>query len=99
MVNGVVKAKGPVAIKPKSNGTISEESIRDELCRILESSIFAQSRRLSRFLRFTVETTLAGEEEMLKEYLIGTEVYQRKPSTIPVKIRLFAARLSGSGIS
>ena len=69
----------------KSKGEISEEAIRAELSRILESSIFAQSRRLSRFLRFTVETTLAGEEEMLKEYLIGTEVYQRKPSYDPTE--------------
>lgn len=74
--NGVVDG---VAIQ-KSRGEISEEAIRHALSRILESSIFAHSRRLSNFLRFTVETTLAGEEEMLKEYLIGTEVYARKPS-------------------
>ncbi len=67
----------------ESKDEISEEAIREALSRILESSIFAQSRRLSRFLRFTVETTLAREEEMLKEYLIGTEVYQRKPSYDP----------------
>jgi len=67
----------------KNKGEISEGAIRDALSRILESSIFAQSRRLSGFLRFTVETTLAGEEEMLKEYLIGTEVYERKPSFHP----------------
>src|SRR5258707_7832060 len=73
--NGVVNRVGV----QKSKGEISEEAIREALSRILESSIFAQSRRLSRFLRFTVEATLAGEEEMLKEYLIGTEVYQRKP--------------------
>lgn len=77
--NGVVNG---VAIQ-KSKGEISEEAIRDALSRILESSIFAQSRRLSRFLRFTVETTLAGQEEMLKEYVIGTEVYDRPPSYHP----------------
>src|SRR6201993_4517089 len=57
---------------------ISEEAIRDELSRILESSMFVQSDRLGRFLRFTVEATLAGKEEMLKESLIGTEVYERR---------------------
>ena len=62
---------------------ISEEAIREELSRILESAMFIQSDRLSRFLRFTVETTLAGEAEMLKEYLIGTEVYDRKPPCHP----------------
>jgi TolB-like protein len=62
---------------------ISEEVVREELSRILESSMFIQSDRLSRFLRFTVEATLAGEAEMLKEYLIGTEVYDRKPPYHP----------------
>jgi hypothetical protein len=45
--------------------------------------MFIQSDRLSRFLRFTVEATLAGEADMLKEYLIGTEVYDRKPPYHP----------------
>ena len=62
---------------------ISEEVIREELSRILESAMFVQSDRLSRFLRFTVEATLAGEAETLKEYLIGTEVYDRKPPYHP----------------
>ena len=79
--NGTVNGVGV----QKSKNEVSDEAIRDALSRILESSIFAQSRRLSRFLRFTVETTLAGEEEMLKEYLIGTEVYQRKPSFDPTE--------------
>ena len=70
---------------PRSKGEISEERILEALSQILESSIFAQSRRLSRFLRFTVEATLAGEEETLKEYLIGTEVYERKPSYHPTE--------------
>jgi TolB-like protein len=77
--NGTVNGVGV----QKSKGHVSDEAIRDALSRILESSIFAQSRRLSRFLGFTVETTLAGEEQMLKEYLIGTEVYERKPSYDP----------------
>lgn len=67
----------------KNEDAISEEAIRDELARILESSMFVQSDRLGRFLRFTVEATLAGDAEMLKEYLIGTKVYERKPSYNP----------------
>lgn len=62
---------------------LSEDLIREELARILESSLFAQSDRLGRFLRYTVETTLAGEADALKEYLIGTEVYQRNSSYHP----------------
>jgi TolB-like protein len=75
--------KGFFASEHESNETISEDAIRDELSRILESSIFVQSDRLGRFLRFTVEKTLAGEGEMLKEYLIGTEVYNRPSSYRP----------------
>jgi TolB-like protein len=62
---------------------ISEEAIREELSRILDSSMFIQSDRLGRFLRFTVETTLAGDSEILKEYVVGTEVYERKPPYHP----------------
>ena len=64
--------------EPTSEGEIAQEAIREELSRILESSIFVQSDQLGRFLRYTVETTLAGDAETLKEYLIGTEVYERK---------------------
>jgi hypothetical protein len=66
-----------------SGDEVSEEAIREQLSRILESTVFAQSERLSRFLRFTIEMTLAGDGEQLKEYLIGTEVYDRKPPYHP----------------
>jgi hypothetical protein len=72
-----------VISRPVSESEIAEDAIREELSRILESAIFIQSDRLGRFLRYTVETTLAGERETLKEYLIGTEVYDRKPPYHP----------------
>jgi TolB-like protein len=78
-----VKERGFFASEPESNETISEDAIRDELSRILESSIFVQSDRLGRFLQFTINKTMAGEGEMLKEYLIGTEVYDRPTSYRP----------------
>ena len=59
-----------VITEPKSEGKIPQGAIREQLSRILESSIFIQSDRLGRFLRYTVETTLAGDAETLKEYLI-----------------------------
>jgi TolB-like protein len=74
--------KGPIA-RAVDDKTISDEAIREELSRILESSMFVQSDRLSRFLQFTVKKTLAGEGDMLKEYLIGTEVYDRPTSYRP----------------
>jgi TolB-like protein len=82
-VNGVVMGKSFVPSESRKEDAICEQSIRDELSRILESPMFVQSERLGRFLRFTVETALAGEAETLKEYLIGTQVYERKPSYHP----------------
>lgn len=67
----------------QSEEKLPERLIREELYRILASTIFAQSERLGRFLRFTVEKTLAGDAGALKEYLIGTEVYDRKPPYRP----------------
>lgn len=69
--------------EPKSENQISEDAIREQLSLLLDSPMFAQSDRLCRFLRFTVETTLAGKGDVLKEYLIGTEVYERKPPYQP----------------
>jgi len=72
-----------VVTAPEAESDVSHQAIREQLLRMLDSAIFMYSRRLSRFLRFTVETTLAGQAEILKEYLIGTEVYDRKPPYHP----------------
>jgi hypothetical protein len=81
----------------KANGSaFSEDLIRAELARVLESPIFAQSERLGRFLRFAVEHAISGSEDGLKEYVIGTEVYDRKPPYHPSQdsiVRTEARRL------
>jgi TolB-like protein/tetratricopeptide (TPR) repeat protein len=81
----------------KANGSaFSEDLIRAELARLLESPIFAQSERLGRFLRFTVEHAISGSEDGLKEYVIGTEVYDRRPPYHPSQdsiVRTEARRL------
>jgi TolB-like protein/Tfp pilus assembly protein PilF len=51
--------------------------------RILGSSQFVQSDRLSKFLRFAVEQALAGNSQALKEYTIATEVYGRQSDFDP----------------
>ncbi|AXC13482.1 Adenylate cyclase [Acidisarcina polymorpha] len=79
-----------------NENTASKDTIRQELTRILQSPIFAQSDRLGRFLRFTVEHALSGKDEGLKEYIIGTEVYDRKPPYHPSQdsiVRTEARRL------
>ena len=58
---------------------LSQQDSRTELDQLLRSRLFLQSDRLARFLRFAIENVLAGNTDLLKEYVIGTEVYDRKP--------------------
>ena len=58
-------------------GTPDVDAVRAQLERILASPGFANAGRLSRFLRFVVERTLDGEGDQLKEYRLGTEVFDR----------------------
>jgi TolB-like protein len=67
----------------RSIDNISKLAVRSELTRILENPLFTRSGRLGRFLQFTVESALAGKGDDLKEYVIGTEVYDRKPPYNP----------------
>ena len=55
----------------------SAEQIRSQLTKVLESKIFVQSERLRRFLRLTVERTLAGKTDQIKEYALGRDVFDR----------------------
>jgi serine/threonine-protein kinase len=62
---------------------ISVESIRAALEKILASPGFANADRISRFLRYTVEETLTGQTDKLKESLLGIDVFGRKPTYDP----------------
>lgn len=62
---------------------IAAQAVRAQLDRILNSRAFARSPRISRFLTFVVEQTLQGQEEKLKEYLLGVEVFGRMESFDP----------------
>jgi serine/threonine-protein kinase len=61
----------------------SPEAIRNHLNRIVASPAFCSAERMSRFLRFVVEQTLADHGNGLKEYAIGIEVFDRKPTYDP----------------
>jgi TolB-like protein len=74
----------------------TEDDVRRQLHRLLASAVFAGSGRMSRFLEFVVEKTLAGEGERLKEYVVGVEVFDRDTSYDPRVdsiVRVEAARL------
>jgi Tol biopolymer transport system component len=70
--------------------------VRAELDRILASDIFVRSDRLSAYLRFIVERTLAGEGDSLKEQVIAIELYGKptdfNPAADPI-VRVDARRL------
>ena len=75
---------------------IAPDDVRSALERVLGGAGFRNADRLSRFLRFAVERSLAGEGSELKEYRIGTEVYDRgadfDPRVDPI-VRVEARRL------
>ena len=80
----------------ESPAEVSAANVRQALERIVSSSPFLNARRPSQFLRFVVESTLAGNESRIKEYLIGVEVFERPPDYDPKGdpiVRIEAGRL------
>ena len=74
----------------------SRHTIERQLARMLRSKIFIQSDKLSKFLRFVVEHVIEGNSSCLKEYVIGAEVYNRRPPYHPSQdsiVRTEARRL------
>src|SRR5262245_39161227 len=58
-------------------GAFTPMVVSTQLDKILSSSTFVRSKRLGRFLRFTVEQCLEGRQGALKEYLVGVEVFNK----------------------
>jgi TolB-like protein len=80
----------------QDNLEIAPDAIRNQLVKILQSNLFAESQRMARFLRFAVEETLKGNARRLKEIVIGIEVFDRAsgydPRLDPI-VRVEARRL------
>lgn len=55
-----------------------KQAVLAELEQIVSSHHFSQSRRYPAFLRFIVEAALRGQTELLRERVIGTEVFGRE---------------------
>ena len=76
--------------------TPSPDEVRHQLRRILASGEFASSERLSRFLRYVVERACDGQADQLKEFVIGTDVFDRDERYDPrldSVVRVEASRL------
>jgi TolB-like protein len=87
-----------MASSPQSGSYIPEiapDEVRSALEAMLASEVFG-AERPARFLRHLVETTLRGEGHLLKESVLGTDVFERRatwdPRLDPV-VRQEAARL------
>lgn len=71
-------------------------AIQEQLERLLANPHFSHSRRFPSFLRFTVEKTLCGESDLLKERTLGIEIFGRDveydTATDPI-VRVTAAEI------
>jgi Tol biopolymer transport system component len=65
------------------SNSLPGEDVRNCLLKILNSPEFRNSPRLSRFLTYVVEESLAGRQEQIKESAIGVAVFDRKPGYDP----------------
>jgi TolB-like protein/Tfp pilus assembly protein PilF len=71
-------------------------TVQETLQRITASPLFANSPRMSRFLRFVVEETAAGRAENLKEYVVGLRVFDKAESfdpSVDTTVRVEASKL------
>jgi hypothetical protein len=63
--------------------SLPAQAIEEQLTRILASHEFAGAGRLSAFLEFVVHKSLEGKDREIKEYAVGTEVFDRPDSFDP----------------
>ena len=64
------------------SGDASKTAILEQLVRIQESKAFSGSPRAKEFLSYVVEHGLEGHTELLKERLIGVNLFHRSPTYI-----------------
>jgi adenylate cyclase len=77
-------------------GKPTHEQVVEQLDRILASQSFRTTGRLSDFVRFVVQETLAGNQHQIKGYTVATRVFER-PGSFDAKadpvVRIQAGRL------
>ena len=103
--HSLARGKGPLedlmspfspAPDPGGIQRVERADVLRQLDRILSHPLFLNSARLSAFLRYSVETTLAGKADSLKELVIAAEVFRRGDSFDPQTdnlVRVTANRL------
>ena len=66
--------------EPLVEGRPSAATVREALRQILESQPFRTSKQCQDLLRYIVDRSLSGDDSSLRERVIGTEVFGRKPT-------------------
>jgi TolB-like protein/Tfp pilus assembly protein PilF len=83
---------------PADRDSLSDDSIREELSRVLSSQTFQGAKAHKRFLQYIVERTVVGSAHEVKEYTLGVQVFQRgaafDPRLDPI-VRVEARKLRG----
>lgn len=75
---------------------VNREIVVSQLSRIITSPEFVAARQLRVFLQYLVDSTLQGNTEGIKGYIIGVDVFDRKPGFDPNEdsiVRVQAGRL------
>ncbi len=86
----------PPTTAPAEDSGLSNESIRDQLAKVLASPEFAERAVLRSFLSFVVEKSLAGRSREIKEYTVAIEVFGKNDDFDGQKdsiVRIQAGRL------
>lgn len=78
-----MSAPTPVPLPAGNADPPRPEEILGELETLLASRLLRESQQLQTFLEFVVRETLAGRSGGLKEYLLGCQVFGRKPDYEP----------------
>lgn len=60
--------------------SVERDAVREQVARIVASPAFRSSKRYTDFLRYTVEHTICGDTENIKERVLGVEVFGRLPN-------------------
>jgi serine/threonine-protein kinase len=76
-----LKTRGILESMPAAES--EAQAVRRQLQRVLDSTVFARTERLSRFLRFVVERHLDGRDDEIKESVIAIEIFGRRPDYNP----------------
>src|ERR1700704_1585840 len=78
-----MSAPATIPVSDPSPATPSPEEVLRQLEAVLASRHLRESHQLLSFLEFVVRETLAGRQDGLKEYLLGCQVFGRRPDYDP----------------